>query len=583
MDNKMPMIYSYRRISSKKQELGQGMLIQKEDEAILKLSKEFGLPISEIVLDDVGRSAFHGVHVKKGRLGWFLEAVDKGEVAEGSILVVQSFDRFSRENVSTATNHLTNITQRKVMIYSVMEDLHLANPKESNQEQGFKLQMAIGIFMRAHNESQSKSFRSKKLMVEAIKQFKDGVRSPEGRVIAIKVVGNDAWWVDNSDGTIRKRPHYFERARAILLKRIEGLSVYRILDWLNNRDSDDFLPCPSNRADKKKGREGLWTRDMVNRLCQPSKSKVPGSHIKARLVLGEKLIANEVLEGYYPPLLNESEYSQLIRMIKERARPKSRSKQGESLFSGINVYCAHCSNGVSRTMETGGILNYRCGSPYCNKKWNKRGSELEKAILDVCIDKVWRPTERTQESDLVRELEGKLFSIREELRELQVLLNGRSSATFAAKIFELEDEEHQLVIELEKAKIAKESMFISDIDNIAERWATTTSNVLDFKNDIGRIKFRDLIHDSCEYIKIGRPFDADRYRLAVVIKFIDGEWRHIVLGNREVILVSGSDFNKLDTDAFRQLASIEAQFNLYSPSPDIDEWLKDEFSQFTKN
>ncbi len=577
-----PMIYSYRRISSKKQELGKGMLIQREDEAIQRLSREFGLPVSKVLLDDVGRSAFHGLHVKKGRLGWFLEAVERGEVAEGSILVVQSFDRFSREDVSTATNQLTNITQKKVMIYSVMENLHLAHPQDSNQEQGFKLQMAVGIFMRAHSESQAKSFRSKKLMAEAIKQFKDGIRSPDDRVIAIKVVGNDVWWVDNSDGTIRKSPRYFDRAREILLKRIEGLSVYKILNWLNDKGSEDFIPSPTNRVDKKDGRHGLWTRDMVNRLCQPSKSKVHGSRVKARPVLGEKLIGDEVLEGYYPPLVTESEYNQLMRMIKERSRPKSRSKQGESLFSGINVFCAHCQNGVTRTMETGSILNYRCASPYCLNRWSKRGVELEKAILDACINKVWRPEKKNQESNRVKVVEGRLIVVRNELQELQRLLNGRSSPTFAAKIFELEDEKASLDLELEKAKIAQESMVISNTKHISERWAETTTKVLDFKNDLGRIKFRDLLHDSCQYIKIGRPLDSDRYRLSIVIKFIDGDWRHVLLGRREVLSISGSDMFTLDNDALDQLSAIESQFNFYKPTPEIDKWLEGEFSAFDK-
>ncbi|KQA15681.1 recombinase family protein [Vibrio cholerae] len=588
---KQPMIYSYRRISSKKQEIGRGMDMQDDTDTLKRLEVELKLPISERRLDDVSKSAFHGHNIKDGDLGWFLDAVKEGKVARGSCLVVYSLDRFSRQRIEKATNDFTSILKEGVMIYSILERTLFGDPNKSNEINASEQNLANMVFARAYNESSTKSSRAKDRMALAVRDFKEGKRK-DGRVISIKVVGNDVWWIDNSDGTIRKRKStssdgrsacYFELAREILLKRIDGWSVYRIVNWLNDTTRDRYLPSPTNRIDKKESRFGLWTRDMINRISEPRKSKVPGSHIKARPILGEKLIGDEVLEGYYPPLLSESEYSQLIRMIKTRARPKSRSKQGESLFSGINVFCANCGDRVTRTTETGGILNYRCGSANCNKNWSKRGAELEKAILDVCVDKVWKPQRKTTQTDQVKVIEGELVRVRAEIEDIKQLLVGRSSRTFAERVFSLEDEEESLLNELEKAKIAQQGVFAQDTRMLSERWSEVNTKVLDFNNDLERIKFRDLIHDSCERIDIGRPLDSDRYRIAVLIKFIDGEWRHIVLGRREVLAVNGSDFYKLEEDAFQRLASIEAGFNIYAPSSQVDDWLKDEFSGFSKD
>ncbi|MGI2881097.1 recombinase family protein [Vibrio furnissii] len=586
-----PMIYSYRRISSKKQELGRGMDMQDDTETLKRLEIELKLPVSERRLDDFSKSAFHGRNVKDGDLGWFLEAVREGDVHKGSCLVVYSLDRFSRQRIEKAIHDFTSILREGVMIYSILERTLFGDPNKSNEINASEQNLANMVFARAYNESITKSNRAKDRMALAVRDFKEGKRK-DGRVIAIKVVGNDVWWIDNSDGTIRKRKgttndggssSYFELARAILLKRIEGWSVYRIMNWLNDTTRKHYLPSPTNRSDKKESRFGLWTRDMVNRISESRESKVPGSNVRARPILGEKLIGDEVLEGYYPPLLTTSEYSQLMRMIKTRARPKSRSKQGESLFSGINVFCSGCGDRVTRTMETGGILNYRCSNANCKKKWSKRGSELEKAILDSCVDKVWKPRKIITQSDQVKTIEGELIRVREELEDIKELLVGKNSRTFAERVFSLEDEENALLNELEKARIAEESVFAQDTKMLSERWSDVTTKVLDFNNDLGRIKFRDLIHDSCERIDIGRPGDADRYRIAVLIKFIDGEWRHILLGRREILSVDGSDLYKLKEDALKRLVGIEAAFNIYRPTPDIDEWLENEFSDFTQS
>jgi hypothetical protein len=50
-----------------------------------------------------------------------------------------------------------------------------------------------------------------------------------------------------------------------------------------------------------------------------------------------------------------------------------------------------------------------------------------------------------------------------------------------------------------------------------------------------------------------------------------------------VLAVNGSDFYKLEEDAFQRLASIEAAFNIYAPSSQVDDWLNDEFSGFSKD
>ncbi|EIE9665548.1 recombinase family protein [Vibrio cholerae] len=587
-----PYIYSYSRISSKKQQRGRGLEIQRERESIERLKQEFGLQESPIVLSDSGKSAFHGLHVKDGKLGWFLKAVENGDVAPGSILVVQGFDRFSREDIISATNQLTNITARGVMIYSAMEQIHLGHPDDGNQTRADKLKEAMGAFTRAYSESQAKSYRVNELTELAIAEFKQGVRDEKnGRVKAIKVVGNDVWWIDNSDGTIRKRDGYFQLAKEIIERRTRGESVHKLCQWLNDIDRPGYLPCPTNRSDKR-GAKGRWAREIVHRMSEPRRSKVEGSSVTARPILGEKLIRDEVLVGYYPALVTEEQYYALMDTVKNRARPKRHDCRGESLLSGINVYCAHCNSRVTRTMETGGILNYRCGHSTCDSHWSKRGELLESALLKTCIDKVWRPERKKNYLDPCRVIEGELAIVNEKIKELERDLSEEGySKVLARAVRDLEAKEQTLRGKLEEAKTLNAVTLRSQPTELAERWKQVTDDTLDMNNDLGRRNVRELIYQSCEYIKIGRPSvdavcDDDlpekrRFILDIDIKFKDGVHRFIRLGAKSIIHVSGTDFVSVKGRTAERLSDIEADNNMYQYEQYMDSgWLENEFSSF---
>jgi DNA invertase Pin-like site-specific DNA recombinase len=48
-------------------------------------------------LRDLGVSAFRGANVEYGALGRFIQAVRSGHIPEGSYLIVEAFDRISRQ------------------------------------------------------------------------------------------------------------------------------------------------------------------------------------------------------------------------------------------------------------------------------------------------------------------------------------------------------------------------------------------------------------------------------------------------------------------------------------------------------
>lgn len=585
-----PYIYSYRRISTVKQSKGQGLEMQAEERVVDELSKRFGLPMYRSVLDDIGKSAYHGMHTQNGSLGWFLKAVKSGEVAKGSCLVIYGLDRFSRQPIESALNDLTEILRNGVMIYSIMEE-KLFGESAENEQRSLDLMIANMVFTRSHGESRAKSIRQDKLISDAITNFRSGVRAPDGSVYSIKVAGNDVWWIDNSDGTIKERDKYFQLAKEILERRTRGESVYKLCQWLNDVDRPGYLPCPTNRSDKR-GAKGRWAREIIHRMSEPRRSKVEGSSVTARPILGEKLIRDEVLVGYYPALVTEEQYYALMDTVKNRARPKRHDCRGESLLSGINVFCAHCNSRVTRTMETGGILNYRCGHSICDSQWTKRGELLESALLETCIDKVWRPERKKNYLDPCRVIEGELAIVVEKIKELERDLSEDGySKVLARAVRGLEAKEQELMAKLEEAKTLNAVTLRAQPTELAERWKQVTDDTLDMNNDLGRRNVRELIYQSCEFIKIGRPSveeagDEDlpekrRFIIDVHIEFKDGTYRYIRLGAKSVIHVSGTDYAFVKGESAERLKLIEADINMYKQTSGNDtEWLEEEFSEF---
>lgn len=243
-------------------------------------------------------------------------------------------------------------------------------------------------------------------------------------------------------------------------------------------------------------------------------------------------------------------------------------------------------------METGGILNYRCGHITCDSHWSKRGELLESALLKTCIDKVWRPERKKNHLDPCRVIEGELAIVNEKIKELERDLSEDGySKVLARAVRGLEAKEQELMAKLEEAKTLNAVTLRAQPTELAERWKQVTDDTLDMNNDLGRRNVRELIYQSCEFIKIGRPSveeagDEDlpekrRFIIDVHVKFKDGVNRFIRLGAKSVIHISGTDLASIERRAAERLFDIEADNNMYQYGQDMDSgWLENEFSSF---
>src|SRR5215218_5183997 len=97
----VPRAFSYIRFSSKKQQKGESF--RRQSEFAVEVCRENGWVLDEtLTLNDLGVSAFRGANAKVGALSEFLEAIRIGRVLRGSVLIIESIDRLSRNKVGEA-------------------------------------------------------------------------------------------------------------------------------------------------------------------------------------------------------------------------------------------------------------------------------------------------------------------------------------------------------------------------------------------------------------------------------------------------------------------------------------------------
>ena len=107
--------FSYIRFSSKKQQKGEPF--RRQAEFAVEVCRENGWVLDEsLTLKDLGVSAFRGANAKVGALAEFLEVIRIGRVLRGSVIIIESIDRLSRNEVGEALQLFISILNSGVSI-----------------------------------------------------------------------------------------------------------------------------------------------------------------------------------------------------------------------------------------------------------------------------------------------------------------------------------------------------------------------------------------------------------------------------------------------------------------------------------
>lgn len=302
--------YVYIRLSSQSQAWGDGE--RRQHDAALRFIETHGLCLAE-TLQDIGVSAFRGDNASTGELGRFLQRVENGEIPPGSVLVVESLDRLTRNCVNPALKLLLDITQLGIQIGLAAQNIIL---DLASYAAFFPI---LADMMRSNSESEHKSFRSLANWQTKRKQAKQGV------VVTSQVPR----WLEVRDGKI----HVIEE-RAQLVRRIFDMYVNGYGRGVIVRTLiKEGVPAWNTR-------QPVWHESYINKLlCNRA---VVGDYV-AEFKTEEGGKAQEVITGYYPEIVAPAVFARVQDMafLRKKAQRGRKGKKYANLFQKL-ARCSVC-------------------------------------------------------------------------------------------------------------------------------------------------------------------------------------------------------------------------------------------------
>jgi DNA invertase Pin-like site-specific DNA recombinase len=316
-------VFSYIRFSSDKQERGDSVRRQTElAERWVAENPQLGdLELDTSTYRDFGVSAFKGLNVAEtGKLGMFKRAVEDGDIPKGSILVVESLDRISRQSARKALSILGDIVDMDITVVTLSDKKTYT--KQSLDDDSMSLMLALMVFIRANEESKMKADRG-----NANWKRKRQLAVESGRVMSKNV----ATWID----VCGEKPHQTfvlnEKAatvRLIVEMFMGGRGCQAIATHLNS----------SNVPTLRNGQR--WEpRSVHSILSNPA--------LCGRYVMGEKAIQPKeaAIDGYYPALISVEQFNEINLML-NTGNVKQRDEIANPV-AGI-CYCSLCGSKMTR-------------------------------------------------------------------------------------------------------------------------------------------------------------------------------------------------------------------------------------------
>jgi DNA invertase Pin-like site-specific DNA recombinase len=367
MTNASRKAYSYIRFSSTDQAGGDSYRRQ------LAAAEEYcalnGLDLidsKEYRYFDNGKSAFTGKHLlESGDFARFLSKVESGDIEPGSMLIVESLDRLSREPVNDALPRFLGLLKLGIDIYTTSDArLYVKGGNEID------LVVSIINMSRAHNESVLKSQRVSKAWQQKQKEARDD-KKPLGSACP--------YWLKFNGDSYEVIPERVEVIRGIFKLAVSGHGHRAIAKKLNESKVSTFGSV--NRNEKQ-----LWASSSTGKIL--SNRALLGEYQPMCHVGGRRINIGDAIVNYYPVVISEDVYFEAQSARHSRRVSKAtKPSRNYNVWQGIAKcgLCAESMHLVNKGQPPKGGKYLRCyGSAKgaCTNKLIVLG-QAEQAFLEV--------------------------------------------------------------------------------------------------------------------------------------------------------------------------------------------------------
>ncbi|MCC6127283.1 MAG: recombinase family protein [Pirellulales bacterium] len=492
-------VYSYIRFSTPEQAMGDSERRQ------LDMAKSWAARNNHVLdeslrMTDRGLSGYHGTHRKKGALGRFLKMVEAGQIPPGSILLVESIDRLSREEFITSFDTVKALLSNDITIHTLDDDTDYT--KESlSKGLSWKL---FGKVESAHESSQRRSDLGKANWEKKRKDALDGKITARRDPAWIKTVKNkDKRYVEIE--SLNAIPEAADAIRMIFDLKRKGIGKDSIARILNEKAA--WTP-PPNANSKSEGWHGCYIQKI---LKNPA---VMGVLQFYRKVKGKRIPVGNPIPDYYPKIIEPGLFHSVQSTYKENKGTGGRNGKVRNLFPNI-IKCAYC--GGAMAYKGDGRHSYLvCDNARRGVKCkihSVRYDEVESSILDNChkLQPVQVLPNPDEQSMLIYAIQQRIEGMEAELRDIAERIGNFVNAVgeskspsarekYEEKITELEGRQVEIkkALENDRQTFDKEQKSLQSFTN----WKHDLETLKEARDPITRLKIRAHLRRFIEKIDV---------------------------------------------------------------------------------
>lgn len=453
-----PIAYSYQRWSSPIQ--GKGHSRERQTELAEDYASRHGLVLDTTRnMNDHGVSGYSGKNITDGALGAFIKAIEAGQIASGSYLLVEDIDRLSRLTVMDALAVFQQIIKADVTIVTLRDGQKYSY--EGLRHDWTPLMPILFAMARGHGESELKSDRigkawkrKKVLAREDLKPhgsncpgwldyLKPGELTPDG-----KETVKHACYKLNSDRT--------ELVRRIFQLYVDGYGFIAIAKMLNDEGKLTWRKQP-------------WNVSSLNTLLQ-SRS-VLGEYQPRNGTGSKRQDAGPAIPNYYPAAIDEKLFYRAQKARESRRKSgASRQPKQYNCWQGV-AKCYLCGNALHMVDKGKPPKNHKYLHCYGSKKGLCKAGYLRLELADAAFPEVLAKMNSSfsliedSSAELSRELDeidARISEHQASLRQLDEALDGSTSPTLTRQIIKREGLIADLTKRREELSLALASEAITD-------------------------------------------------------------------------------------------------------------------------
>lgn len=343
-----PRVISYARFSSRRQE--RGISLERQTRLALDYCAQRGWVLDdELRYRDLGKSGFSGANRETGALGQLLSDLQAGELEKGSYLLIEAFDRLTREEVPKAFSLLQRLLEGGLVVVTLSDQQEWREGMDTMQFMFSIMQLA-----RGHEESKRRSELSKANFRRA---REDGNQ---------KMFGSGPGWLVRRDGSKDGVWWSVDEKKAESVRRVfeacaEGLGSKAI----SARANREGWLIPTRTTSVSTDR---WHAQMPRILL--NNTAVLGEHEHWEVSLDARRRASAAgVKGawrgeptgfrsadYYPKIISDELWCRAHAAIDARSVvPPKKSQQFWNIWSGV-MFCGWCGAPMQRKVERKGQM-----------------------------------------------------------------------------------------------------------------------------------------------------------------------------------------------------------------------------------